>query len=189
MRTDARSGEDHIQALAPPWSRCWLGYVVALGLAVAGLTGGSPAWAKADLSGPVKWRSWDVGLKQAASTKKNILLLLHTDSCPKCAMLAESFRTNRELQKLAKNLVMVEVNGGTAPLAVVQRFARYGNYYPRVLFLQPNGTPMEEIVSANPKFPYYFQPSKPEILLGAMRKAIATRTASTAKIAAHKDKG
>lgn len=157
--------------------------------ALALLLWASPGWAKADLSGPVKWQAWDAGLKQATAKKKNVLLLLHTDSCPKCAMLADTFRTNRDLQKLAKDLVMVEVNGGTAPLPLVQRFARFGNYYPRIVFLKPDGAPIETIISANANFPYYFQPSRPDVLLEAMKKAIAQRTVEASKPAPHKAKG
>lgn len=156
---------------------------LALGLAATAgtLLWPAPLQAKVEFAGPIHWQSYDQGLKAASGHKKNVLLFLHTDSCPKCTLQGEAFKNNRDLQKLAKDLVMVEVNGGTAPIDLVNRFARFGNYYPRIVFLQSDGTPMDSIISANPNFPYYFQPSRPEVLIEAMKKAIATHTASGAK--------
>jgi hypothetical protein len=131
----------------------------------------APAAAVVEFKGPIRWYGWDDGIKSAASQHKPLLLLLHTDSCPKCTLLGHVFRDNKDVHKLAKQFVMVQVNGGTAPMAVVQRFARFGSYYPRVVFLRDDATPMAEITSANSSFPYYFQPSRPEVLVDAMKRA------------------
>lgn len=164
---------------------------VVLGLMVGGgaLVAAAPAEAKVEFGGPIRWQTYEQGLKAASGHKKNVLLFLHTDSCPKCTLQGEAFKNNRDLQKLAKDLVMVEVNGGTAPMDLVNRFARFGNYYPRIVFLQSDGTPMDSIISANPNFPYYFQPSRPEVLIEAMKKAIATHAASGAKAPVRHAKG
>ena len=166
-----------------------LARLAGLCMPVIGLLDAAPAQAKVEFAGPIRWLDYQQGLKAASGHKKNVLLFLHTDSCPKCTLQGESFKTNRDLQKLAKDLIMVEVNGGTAPMDVVNRYARFGNYYPRIVFLQSDGTPMDSIISANPSFPYYFQPSRPEVLIEAMKKAIATHTASGAKSPAHHAKG
>lgn len=131
----------------------------------------TPVDAVVEFKGPIRWYGWDDGLKTAAAQHKPLLVLLHTDSCPKCTLLGHVFRDNKDVHKLAKQFVMVQVNGGTAPMAVVQRFARFGSYYPRVVFLRDDATPMAEITSANSSFPYYFQPSRPEVLIDAMKRA------------------
>ncbi|MSQ82959.1 MAG: hypothetical protein EXR77_08585 [Myxococcales bacterium] len=130
-----------------------------------------PASAEIRFEGPIRWTQWDSGLKTAAARKKPVLLLLFTDSCPKCTLLGELFKTNKDVHKLASEMVMIHVNSGTAPMAVVNRFARFGNYVPRIVFLRPDGSTVDEITSSNAGFPYYYQPSRPEFLIAAMLKA------------------
>jgi len=148
--------------------------VAALGWAAA------PASAAIRFDGPIQWSGWADGMRLASSTKKPVLLLLFTDSCPKCGLLGEVFRTNREIQKLAKSFVMVHVNSGTEPMEIVGRFARFGNYAPRIVFLRPDASPAAEIQSPNGAFPYYYQPSHPEYLIAAMTKARAVAGGPTA---------
>ena len=130
-----------------------------------------PASAEIRFEGPIRWSQWDSGLRTAAAKKKPVLLLLFTDSCPKCTLLGELFKTNKDVHKLASDMVMIHVNSGTAPNAVVNRFARFGNYVPRIVFLRPDGSTVDEITSNSAGFPYYYQPSRPEFLIAAMHKA------------------
>ena len=130
-----------------------------------------PVAAEMRFEGPIQWQDWEPGVKQAAAKKKPVLLLLYTDSCPKCTLTGHLFRDNKELQKLAKGFVMVHVNSGTAPMSIVGRFQRYGNYAPRIVFLRPDASAAEDIQSGNTQFPYYYQPSRPELLVTAMQKA------------------
>lgn len=147
-------------------------------LAATLLFGAHAASAEVHFEGPIQWAEWEAGTKQAAAKKKPLLLLLFTDSCPKCTLLGHVFRDNKAVHKLAKQFVMVHVNAGSAPMAIVSRFARYGNYAPRVLFLRPDTSPVDAIVSGNPSFPYYYQPSRPELLIAAMEKAKALGSAA-----------
>lgn len=156
--------------LALAWARrAALGAVVVCGLAILAAAG--PAHAEIRFEGPIAWQEWAAGTKQAQQKKKPILLLLFTDSCPKCTLLGEVFKANKDVHKLAKDMVMVHVNSGTAPMDIVNRFARFGNYVPRIVFLRPDASTADEITSPNPQFPYYYQPSHPEFLIAAMQKA------------------
>lgn len=147
------------------------------------------AEAAIEFKGPIQWHDWDAGLKHASAKKKPILMLMHTDACPKCTLLGHVFNNHKEVQKLAKGMVMVHIDGGLAPLSQTQRFARFGSYVPKIVFLQPDGTPMEQITSGNPNFPYYFQPSRPENLMAAMQRAIDHQASLVLKGSARGGKG
>lgn len=147
------------------------------------------AQAEVHFEGPIQWQQWDAGTKVAAAKKKPVLLLLFTDSCPKCTLLGYVFRDNKAVHKLAKQFVMVNVNAGTAPMTIVNRFAQFGNYAPRVLFLRPDASPATDITSGNPSFPYYYQPSRPELLIAAMEKGKALGVAAAAPKAGGKRAG
>lgn len=172
----------HTPVLAAP-QRNWLAVLVAVAVAWTGLAiaDARPAHAAIEFKGPIQWLDWDAGLKLATAKKKPILMLMHTDACPKCTLLGHVFNNNKDVQKLAKGMIMVHIDGGRAPMALMQRFARFGSYVPKVVFLQADGTPMEQITSGNASFPYYFQPSRPEGLMAAMQKAVVTQTALVQK--------
>ncbi len=169
------------------FGRVWLAVVALIASVVGLLTHASEAQAEIRFEGPIHWNEWQAGLKQAAAKKKLVLLLLYTDACPKCTLLGEVFKSNKDVHKLASGLVMVHVNSGTAPMDIVNRFARFGNYVPRIVFLRPDGSTVDDIVSNNGGFPYYYQPSRPEFLIASMQKAKALGGAATGKAAA-KDK-
>lgn len=156
---------------AGPLAKALLILAMALGAALSPVAVGS-AQAAIEFKGPIQWHAWEAGLKQASAKKKPILMLMHTDACPKCTLLGHVFNNNKDVQKIAKQLVMVHIDGGLAPLSLTQRFARFGSYVPKIVFLQPDGTPMEQITSGNGGFPYYFQPSRPENLMAAMQRAV-----------------
>ncbi len=157
----------------------WAATLVVAALALAGLAvvDAQPAQAAIEFKGPIQWLDWDAGLKLATAKKKPMLMLMHTDACPKCTLLGHVFNNNKDVQKLAKSLVMVHIDGGRAPMPLMQRFARFGSYVPKIVFLKADGTPLEQITSGNGNFPYYFQPSRPEGLMAAMEKAVATQAA------------
>lgn len=159
------------RAVGQTWTKLALSLAILSGIAVSPAAVGS-AQAAIEFKGPIQWHDWDAGLKQAAAKKKPILMLMHTDACPKCTLLGHVFNNNKDVQKMAKGMIMVHVDGGLAPMSLMQRFARFGSYVPKIVFLQPDGTPMEQITSGNGNFPYYFQPSRPENLMGAMQKAM-----------------
>ena len=160
-----------VSCLAKPYLASALRIVV---LALAGMVtlGAAPALAAIEFKGPIQWLNWEAGTKAATAKNKPILMLMHTDACPKCTLLGHVFNNNKDVQKLAKSLVMVHIDGGLAPMAIMQRFARFGSYVPKIVFLKADGTPMDQITSGNGSFPYYFQPSRPEGLLSAMQKAV-----------------
>ena len=102
----------------------WAATLVVAALALAGLAvvDAQPAQAAIEFKGPIQWLDWDAGLKLATAKKKPMLMLMHTDACPKCTLLGHVFNNNKDVQKLAKSLVMVHIDGGRAPMPLMQRF-------------------------------------------------------------------
>lgn len=62
-----------------------------------------------------------------------------------------------EVVKAAKNLHLVNQDSELRPAWLLQRYSRLGAYIPRIHFLRPDGSVVEEINSGNPKYPYFIR--------------------------------
>jgi thiol-disulfide isomerase/thioredoxin len=122
--------------------------------------------------GPIQWQTWEQGLAQAQAEGKPICLVVYADWCPHCRELAPVF-SQPAIATLAQRLVMVRQDSDERPAWLTQRFGRLGAYVPRVLFLRPDGSLIEEIVSGHPRYPYFYSPLVSDRLLANMHAAIA----------------
>lgn len=121
-------------------------------------------------AGPVRWRTWEDGLAEAARTGRPICLVVYADWCPRCRELAPVF-ADPEIAALAERLVMIRQDADERPAWLSARFDRFGTYVPRVFFLDSKGAVLEDITSGNARYPYFYTPHGVERLKAAMRRA------------------
>ncbi|HUB09718.1 MAG TPA: thioredoxin family protein [Myxococcales bacterium] len=123
-------------------------------------------------SGPVDWRSYDDGLREAAATGKPVCLTFFTTWCPHCRNFLKLFDDPRVAQK-SRSFVMVRVNEDQAK-DLGRRFSPDGSYIPRTFFLSPQGQ-FDRSLAARPYGPaaYNYAENDADALLQGMNRALA----------------
>ncbi len=119
--------------------------------------------------GPVAWMSWEEMLKISKEERKPVALMLYTDWCPHCKRLAPLFQ-EPEIAALSKELTMVLQSSSSRP-TWMKDYQRYGNYVPRLLFLDKDLKVREDLNSGNTKHPYFYTPHGKGKLIESLKKA------------------
>lgn len=99
-----------------------------------------------------------------------MMVFVHASWCGRCKELRPIF-DDPELIAASDSLVMVNLDHDEHEEART-KFAPDGNYVPRILFIDPSGEQISDLVNPkSPQFPLYYSfGSKPD-LLAAMRRA------------------
>lgn len=122
-----------------------------------------------DFDERVAWKTWDEAARIAKAENRAIMLVIYADWCPHCRTLAPVF-ANPDIQKLAEKLVMVHQNSDEDP-PFLARYASFGTYVPRILFVTPDGAVKTELNSGNDKYPHFYTAEGIEALKTSMRRA------------------
>jgi protein-disulfide reductase (glutathione) len=97
------------------------------------------------------------------------MLVIYADWCLHCRTLAPVF-ANADVQKLAEKLVMVHQNSDEDP-GFLAKYASFGSYVPRILFITPDGAVKTELTSGNDRYPHFYTAEGIETLKTSMRRA------------------
>jgi protein-disulfide reductase (glutathione) len=110
----------------------------------------------------LEWRKpRDLTEKFLGQNDKPIMLLIHKSWCGACSRLRAELNdgvSSHELHELSKRFVMVEAVDSEEPLDDV--YSPDGQYYPRVLFLEPQGQVRAEYTcdwDMNPAYKYFYK--------------------------------
>ncbi|MDB4972039.1 MAG: thioredoxin protein 12-like [Myxococcaceae bacterium] len=118
----------------------------------------------------VAWRDWDAALRTAKAENKSVCVVVYADWCPRCKELAPVF-AQPEVARAAADLIMVRQDQDERPTWLKQRLGSYGDYVPRIFFLDPNGRVREDLQSGHPRYPYFYAPLVTDRLLANMHAA------------------
>ncbi len=134
-----------------------------------------PATAAADpihWDTPIQWTPWAEALGKAQAENKPVCLVVYADWCPKCRKIAPLFKDPKLLEQAGRS-VMVLQNHDEKPEWLDQRFGEFGNYVPRIFFLDKQGKVDTTITSGHPRFPYFYRPNAEGLaqLVAAMNTA------------------
>lgn len=121
----------------------------------------------------IRWQSYSSGLTTAKLTRKPVCLVVYTDWCPQCGRYAKLFHDDRVVQA-ARDFVMIRVDSDTDE-AIAKRHAPDGEYFPRTVFLAPDGRFAPGVRSSGRTSGYNFVGDDPSRLLAAMSSARALR--------------
>lgn len=143
--------------------------------AVAGaLTLCLPRWSHAkpiDWPRGIEWQTFEKGARAAAKHTRPMCLVVYADWCGRCVELASLFARD-DVKSLSKKFVMVRQNADEKPKWLGGRFGDTGRYVPRVLFLAPGGTLMNDVTSGVQQYPYFYEVTAPKALTASMNKAL-----------------
>ena len=118
----------------------------------------------------IAWRDWDAALLAAKAQEKSVCVVVYADWCPMCKELAPEFG-KPEVASAAAGLIMVRQDQDEDAPWLKERLGQYGNYLPRVIFLDPNGQVREDLQSGHPRYPYFYAALVADRLLANMRAA------------------
>lgn len=122
-----------------------------------------------DFDERIAWKPWDDAARDAKRDGRPIMLVIYADWCPHCRELSPVF-ADPEIQKLAKNLVMVHQNSDEDP-PWLRSYASLGSYVPRILFLGPDGAIKADLTSGDGRYPYFYTPQGVSALKASMKRA------------------
>lgn len=117
----------------------------------------------------IVWKTWEEGLPAAKAEQRPILLYVYSSTCPKCRELIASF-ADPEIVRLAKRFVMIRQDADLDPPWLKEGFYILAEYVPRIYFLKPDGTVLEEVTSRYAEYPYFYSPSDLAALINNMKK-------------------
>lgn len=117
----------------------------------------------------IAWQSWEAGVEQSRTTGKPILLVVYADWCARCKELAPAFDDPR-VRALANKAIMVRQDQDAAPPWLAEQFGAYGNYVPRLFFVEPGGVVRDDLVSGHPRYPYFYAPIALDPLIANLRQ-------------------
>mmetsp|Transcript_4498 Transcript_4498/g.9842 ORF Transcript_4498/g.9842 Transcript_4498/m.9842 type:complete len:158 (-) Transcript_4498:28-501(-) len=103
----------------------------------------------------IEWYSHEEGLKAAKELNKPMLYLFHSTSCGACKRLKPDFASNKQIEELSKNFVMVNIENKETPSSD-PKFTKDGGYIPRVYFADSTGKPDYSYNSGNAKYHYFY---------------------------------
>jgi protein-disulfide reductase (glutathione) len=121
--------------------------------------------------GSLDWHGYEEGVALAKQGHKPILLMVYADWCSKCRALVPVFQRD-DVRKLVDKMVAVRQDQDD-PAPWLSELAAGDNYVPRIIFLKSDGTPIRQVTSGHPRYPFFYMADKPEILLGSLKQALA----------------
>lgn len=104
----------------------------------------------------IDWKKYPEGLKEAQSSHKPIMLVIHKTWCGACKALKPKFAESKGIEELSKNFVMINVEDDEEPQDT--KFQIDGSYIPRIYILDSAGRVQKDIYNknGNPSYKYYY---------------------------------
>ncbi|PFX15653.1 UDP-N-acetylglucosamine transporter [Stylophora pistillata] len=104
----------------------------------------------------IDWKTYSEGLKEAESSHKPLMLIIHKSWCGACKALKPKFAESKEIEELSKKFVMINVEDDEEPRD--SKFQIDGAYIPRIFILDSYGHVQKDIYNkkGNPSYKYYY---------------------------------
>lgn len=104
----------------------------------------------------IDWKTYTDGLKEAQSSHKPVMLIIHKSWCGACKALKPNFAESKEIGELSKNFVMINVEDDEEPQDTQYKID--GSYIPRIFILDSSGRVQKDIYNkeGNPSYKYYY---------------------------------
>jgi len=119
----------------------------------------------------IDWQTLEKGKEIAKEQTKPMMVIIHRTWCSACKALKPKLANSYDVYELSKNFVMVNIEDDEEPEDT--DFFVDGGYYPRIFFLDPEGSVVKDLHNDNPAFlKYKFSYNEVDSVVLAMRNAI-----------------
>jgi protein-disulfide reductase (glutathione) len=124
-----------------------------------------------DWNPKIDWKTLPQAYSEARKSQKPIMTVIHMSWCAACKALKPQFAKSKEIQELSAHFETVLAGDADEPKEGKFRpEGLKGGYYPRIIFLKPDGTRIEGLAGPNAEYSAYF--SKPAQIVSAMQGAL-----------------
>lgn len=123
-----------------------------------------------DWHGSLDWHSYQQGLTLAKQNHQPILLMIYADWCSKCRALVPVFERS-DVRELVNKMVAIRQDQDD-PAPWLSEIGASDSYVPRIIFLDSKGTPLRQVTSGHPRYPFFYMADKPEVLLSSLKQAL-----------------
>ncbi|XP_059162526.1 thioredoxin domain-containing protein 12-like isoform X2 [Physella acuta] len=125
-------------------------FMFAASTLLGSLAAAAETWGK-----NIHWVSLREAQRMSKEEKKPTMVVITKTWCRACKALRPKFASNQDIEKFSSNFIMVNLEDDDEPKSV--DFRPDGAYYPRILFLDPNGKVMQHIsYSKSGGYKYYY---------------------------------
>jgi thiol-disulfide isomerase/thioredoxin len=126
---------------------------------------------KAGGSDRVDWMSYQDGLREAVTSHRPVMLYFSTTWCPHCRNFERVLKDPRVVEQ-SRSFVMVKLDDQKDD-ELARKFSPDGRYFPRTLFLSPDGELDASLTNGSRRHRYTNSESDPDHLLRWMKRALA----------------
>lgn len=106
----------------------------------------------------ITWKTINVALEEAKTTKKPIMFLVHRTTCPACKATIKLITRDEEFKEKSEGLILADIEDDVDD-ALADSFDVDGTYVPRIYFLDPEGKIFKDIWNVGTNYlenKYYF---------------------------------
>jgi len=121
-------------------------------------------------SDKVTWVTLDEAKEAAKTNGKPTMLLIHKSWCGACKALKPQFAKSTDIEDLSVHFNMVNALDDDEPADDI--YKPDGGYIPRVLFVNPDGNVMNDVINegGNAKYKYFY--SRPDGIVASMKRVM-----------------
>lgn len=119
----------------------------------------------------LKWEtSLEAGLKKIKTTRRPGMLIVHRSWCGACRGLKPKFEASKDIEMLSNGFVLISLVDDSQPKE--KKYMPDGDYVPRILFINPQGIVMTEVINEEGSTDYKYFYSDAESIARNMKRVL-----------------
>lgn len=119
----------------------------------------------------LKWEtSLEAGLGKMKTTRRPGMLVVHKSWCGACRGLKPKFEASKEIETLSTGFVLISLVDDSQPKE--KKYMPDGDYVPRILFINPQGIVMTEVINEVGSTDYKYFYSDAESIARSMKRVL-----------------
>lgn len=128
-------------------------------------------WEKKKFGTNLKWETnLEAGLQKILTKQKPGMIIIHKTWCGACRNLKPKFEASLEISNLSGGFVMISLGDENQPQDV--KYMPDGDYVPRVIFLDPQGAVLVEVINEEGSSDYKYFYSDAETIAKSMKTVL-----------------